>query len=248
MERGIEKPFNTFGPLAIAVIGGSSLPLPTLSRSVVINMQRTDGTGGHRRLDDATAQADLDTAYRCAFAWARTVELNPEPDLPPELKARAADNWRVLVSIADSFGPQWGEAARAAAVELTRGYVADDVGVTLLADIRTIFDTLGVDRLASVDLVQHLIDLDDGSWGEFRGLRGDQYPRRISRSLLASLLRPFGIRSKKFWPLNRNKNSHSYRGYVEAQFTTVWAKYCPTNGTSAQPSKVKGLGRHKAGT
>jgi hypothetical protein len=218
------------------------LPLPTLSRSIVIHMQRSDGSGGHRRLDDPTAHSDLNTAFRCALAWARTVELNPEPDMPPELKTRAADNWRPPISIADSFGPQWGQAARAAAVKLMQGYTAEDVGVTLLADIRAVFDTLGVDRLASPELVQRLIDLEDGSWVEFRGLRGDQHPRRMSQGLLAMLLRPFGIRPRTVWPRYRTE-SRSQRGYVRSQFETAWARYCP-QPTPQHTSKTKGLRRH----
>jgi len=157
------------------------LPLPTLSRSIVIHMQRSDGSGGHRRLDDPTAHSDLNTAFRCARAWARTVELNPEPDMPPEVKTRAADNWRPPISIADSFGPQWGQAARAAAVKLMQGYTAEDVGVTLLADIRAVFDTLGVDRLASPDLVQRLIDLEDGSGRISRPTRRSAPPAHVAR-------------------------------------------------------------------
>ena len=54
---GEPKRFATFAPVAIAAIG--SLPLPILARSVVINMQRSDGSKILRRLDDVHADTDL---------------------------------------------------------------------------------------------------------------------------------------------------------------------------------------------
>jgi hypothetical protein len=41
--------------------------------------------------------------------WRRDVELKSDPDMP--LRNRMADNWRPLISIADTLG--WGEQARA---------------------------------------------------------------------------------------------------------------------------------------
>ena len=56
--------------------------------------------------------------------------------MPPALRNRAADNWRILISIADSLG--YGEDARAAAVALSADRPDEDAGVVLLTDIRTI--------------------------------------------------------------------------------------------------------------
>ena len=50
--------------------------------------------------------------------------------MPPALRNRAADDWQVLISIADSLG--YGEDARAAAVALTADHPDEDAGVVLL--------------------------------------------------------------------------------------------------------------------
>jgi len=52
----------------------------------------------------------LDAAYGQVLLWRRDVELKSDPDMP--LRNRMADNWRPLISIADTLG--WGEQARAA--------------------------------------------------------------------------------------------------------------------------------------
>jgi hypothetical protein len=160
--------YPTFAPLAIAAIG--MLPLPLLHRSIVINMQRS--AAQLRRLDEADA----------AFAWTRKairdwavkVQLTPDPEMPSSLRNRAADNWRSLLSIADSFG--YGEAARVAATVLSANRLDEDVGVQLLIDVRTIFQAGEVDRIGSAALVEQLIGLDEGQWGEWRGLNDDRPP------------------------------------------------------------------------
>jgi Protein of unknown function (DUF3631) len=62
--------------------------------------------------------------------------------MPPSLRNRAADNWRILLSIADDLGH--GEDARGAAIALCANRPDEDPGVILLNDIR-VFDTMGVD-------------------------------------------------------------------------------------------------------
>jgi hypothetical protein len=44
--------------------------------------------------------------------WARQCRLNLDPPMPEELRNRAADNWRPLLSIADACSPAWGKSAR----------------------------------------------------------------------------------------------------------------------------------------
>jgi hypothetical protein len=166
--KGEPKRFSTFSPMAIAVIGG--LPLPIIHRSVVIPMQRADGIRKLRRLDgDDTGLyiSDLDVAYQQIWHWAKSnPAINLDPEMPTELRNRPADNWRPLIGIADTFGPHWAGAAREAAVALTRGYHDEDLAVTLLGDIRGIFDAMGVDRIFSAKLVAALNDLEDGVWSE----------------------------------------------------------------------------------
>jgi Protein of unknown function (DUF3631) len=228
--------FSTFAPMAIAAIG--VLPLPIMHRSLIIPMKRA--TGKLRRLDESDLD-DVNIAYAMVLAWAGEVQLNSNPELPEGLRNRPADNWRPLIAIADSFGPAWGAVAREAAVEFARTHRDEDAGVILLNDIRSIFAARGDDRLASAGMVADLIALDDSLWAEWRGLRDDQQPRRLSQGELARLLTPFGIRPRTIWPVRRGKTGKSAKGYFRSQFEEAWDAYCSEDVTPSQPSNIRHL-------
>jgi hypothetical protein len=119
----------------------------------------------------------------------------------------------------------------------------DEDTVTLLADIRTVFQERGVDRIASSALVDALLGLDDGLWSEWRGPNDDRPPRKLTQGELSRLLRPFGIRPKTIWPTRRRPGDRSSRGYSRLQFEEAWRAYCPSPDTPTQPSKIIGLPR-----
>jgi Protein of unknown function (DUF3631) len=159
--------------------------------------------------------------------------------MPEALFNRAADNWRVLLSISDDLGH--GEEARSAAIELNSDRPDEDVGVVLLTDIRTVFNRLddkygwfGVDRIASSELVIELLDVND-FWSDWHDARPG---RKLTQTDIGRLLRPFHIKSKSIWPRQRTASSRSRKGYSRDQFESAWRSYCPTDGTPAQPSKV----------
>jgi hypothetical protein len=230
---GWPRRYPTFAPMAVAAIG--MLPLPLMHRSIVINMHRSSAE--LKRLD----QTDR------AFAWTReairdwveTAQLAPDPKMPPELRNRAADNWRPLLSIADAF--EFGETARLAAVALSAERPDEDPGVTLLMDIRDIFQALGIDRIPSSVLVDALTTVDHGIWHEWRGLRDDRQPRKLTQSELSRLLRPFRIGPKTIWKPHRRPGDKSSRGYMRSQFEAAWAAYCPASDTPTQASKITRL-------
>jgi hypothetical protein len=236
---GRPQRYRTFAPLAIAAIG--MLPLPLMHRAVVINMQRS-GTP-LRQLDDG------ELAFRITRTaiekWSATfqLELAAAPKMPAALRNRAADNWRSLLSIADVLG--CGTEARAAAVALSADRPDEDPGVTLLKDIRTIFQGLGpmVDRIASLALVEALLGLEDGLYNEWRGPHDDRAPRKLTQGELSRLLRVFGIRSRTIWPARRGPGDRSCRGYLRADFEVAWRRYCgdPAD-TPTQPSRIIPLG------
>jgi hypothetical protein len=229
------RKFSTFAPMAIASIG--ILPLPIMHRSLVIHMSRA--ARKLHRFDGA--EPAINHAYTMIRAWARDIKLNPDPELPKELRNRAADNWRPLIAIADSFGRAWGRRARTAAVEFSRTQHDEDAAVVLLNDIRTVFSQRGVDRVASKTLVEDLVAMDDAGWADWRGLRDDQQPRRLSQGELARLLKPFNVRPKTLWPRKRNVKSKSAKGYERSQFTAVWAAYCDSPGTPSQSREFSKL-------
>ena len=213
MIKGQPVKIRVFAPLAIAAIG--TLPFPLLRRSVSINMQRPGRAHTRDRLDDASPQ--WAEACEQTKRWAATCKLAPDPMVPPQLRNRAADNWRVLLAIADDLGQ--GHAARVAAVKLSGNRVYTEPGVALLGDIMLVFQQRETDRLTSKDLVNDLLDLNDGDWNEWRGPKEDRPPHRLTQSELAEMLRPFHIKPRTIWPAKRDAGvRHSGRGYMRTWF------------------------------
>ena len=99
--------------------------------------------------------------------------------MPKDLKSRVADNWRVLIAIADTFGPAWARMVREAATTFAHAYHDEDAGVILLSDLRDIFNRTAADRMASVELIMALLDIEESGWSEYRGVRDDQTPAQI---------------------------------------------------------------------
>ena len=231
LSGGQPRDYSTFCPLAIGAIG--SLPLPLLHRAIVIHMERHDGTRKLRRFDENDI-AEFNDVFALLCMFTRDLKLNTNPPLPVELRNRVADNWRPLIAIADAFCR--GEEARLAAIEFAKQYHDEDIPVILLHDIRTIFNTRGVDRLLSAVLVNDLNAMDDALWSEWRGLKDDQQPRKLTQAQLAAVLNLFRIRPRTTWPLNRRPGDKSGKGYLRSQFEKAWRSYCSEDGTPSQPS------------
>jgi hypothetical protein len=207
--------------MAIAAIG--ELPLPLMNRSIPIHMVRAPGSITLKRFDegDADAVKTLDALYSLAWQWGHAVKLDLDPAMPDGTINRDADNWRPLLSIANSFGPGWGELAREALAVFMRGRPTEELGVTLLRDIRAVFHATRGDRITSLDLVASLVDMDDAPWSEWRGVRDDESPRRLSQGQLAKTLRPFDIK-----PRTIRLTRGTAKGYLRAHFADAWESYC----------------------
>jgi hypothetical protein len=241
LEDGRLRQFSTFAPLALAlpdIILG--LPRTLNSRAITITMQRHDGKQPLRRLEAGLADPALDVAYHQILLWRREVVLDPDPVLPAGLRNRFADNWRPLISIADSLG--WSEQAREAMLVFASEFKDADAKIVLLSDIRRVFDARKEDRLPTKTLLADLHALDASDWCEFRGVRGDQQPHKLRDTELAAMLREFGIRPRAIWPPNRTAESKSQKGDRRHQFEDAWSKYCADDDvTSSHPSKIRGL-------
>ena len=142
------RAFATYAPCAIAAIG--SLPGTIMDRSVVIDLARRkpDEKIEAFRLDRTAA---LDEITRRIVRWAadnaEAVSAR-DPEMPPGLYNRNADNWRPLFQIADvAAGSDWPQRARAAA--LSGAPDLDEVSLLelLLGDIQDILDALPSDLL-----------------------------------------------------------------------------------------------------
>jgi Protein of unknown function (DUF3631) len=230
-DRGETRKFLVFAPLALAlpdaVVG---LPRTLNSRCITLTMQRSDGQRELRRFDVNHPDPALEVAYRQILLWRRDLQpLDPEPEMPATIRNRLADIWRPLVSIADSLG--WGAQARDAMLKFAAEFQDADVRITLLIDIRKVFDACGLDRISSKALLDALHVLDDADWKEFRGVRGEQQPHQFRDGELASTLRDFRIRPRTIWPLNRTADNKSTKGYRRSQFEEVWRAYCTDGDT-----------------
>jgi Protein of unknown function (DUF3631) len=237
--------FKLFAPLALGAIG--RLPLPLMSRSIVINMFRASPRNAKQLerfdLKNRELLADVDVISHCAFDWAQQVRtrLDTDPVMPDRFYGRAADRWRVLFSIADALDR--GDQARQAAKVFASEHTDEDVKIELLADIRRAFGAFADDRIGTELLLQQLLMLDDGRWTEFRGEHGNQAPKPLSRHAMVTMISAFGVRSKSFWPPHRTAETKSLRGYTKAAFQQAWASYCDEGDTATQSSVVRHLRR-----
>jgi hypothetical protein len=198
---GIMEPFPVFGPVALAGIG--TFPPPLLSRCLVIHMHRAYGAKPRYIPND-----NLGLKTRI-MDWADKVELNPDPPMPPSvLKGRGADNWRVLIAIADSLGR--GDIARKAAIEFTREEIPTNKRVELLHDTRIVWEETDVEILSNHALLHKLIKLEHGL--------GDWY--KLTLTQMGHWLGDFEIKNKPMRYLDQLR-----RCYAREDFLPMWERY-----------------------
>lgn len=219
--------FSTWAAKAVALIG--RLPDTLTDRSIVIPMRRRapDEQIERLRLDRPGAFSEL---CRRAARWAadRLVDLRAaDPDVPPEISDRAADNWRPLLAIADLAGDEWPQRARQAALSLSG--VADSQDgerEQLLGDIREVFRERAVTRIFTEALLGDLWARDDRPWREWRN------GNPLTAIQLARLLKPFDVR-----PRTIRDGGGNAKGYELAAFADAFARYLPAD--PSHPSQIK---------
>jgi hypothetical protein len=234
------RAYNAFTPIAIAA-KGHALPNDLVQRSVIVHMQKPppEAKDNLEPFNESDLEIEMGALRGEIHKWADTCKLNLDPEIP--LNWRAGDNWRPLLAIADDLGR--GEEAREAALVLSGGLPDEDPALLLLIDIRTIFNTLGVDRISSAQLLEQLHAMESGMWQEWRGPNDDQHPHRLTANELARMLGGrfgggFGIRPHTIWPRGgRNTRGPSSKGYYRSDFEDAWSRYCgggtPAHGHTA---------------
>jgi hypothetical protein len=134
--------------------------------------------------------------------------------MPPGVEDRHADIWEALLTVADFAAGDWPTRARVAAVT----HVTDaegsarSLGVTLLADLRVVFN--GVDRLSTETILAALTAMDESPWGDLRG-------KPLDARGLARRLAKYDVSSK---PIRFDDGTIS-RGYEAAELTDPWSRY-----------------------
>jgi hypothetical protein len=218
--------FSTFAPKALGMIG-RKLPAATLSRCIIVELRRrTKGETVERFAHkDDPELGDLRRRLR-RWAMYNADNLQVEVSMPPTFDNRRADNWRVLLAIADlcSGAEDWGDKARVAATKVEGASDTSSIGVILLIHIKRIFDEDKCEYILSGRLVDRLKEDPEAPWAEWNRGRG------LSQKGLAELLGGrrggFGIRSVDI----RLPDGGHGQGYRLAQFEEAWARYCPLEG------------------
>ena len=206
---------------AVALAGLRGLPDTIGSRSIRIEMRRRAPDEPvepfRERIHKHEARPIFDELELwCASAAKRiAVKMTGKyEDMPAEISDRDEDCWEALLAIADDAGGDWPELARHAAVDLVRQgrELSQTSGVELLQHILEAFGD--EDRLWTEKLLKHLHDRDESPWAE------EGRKPALTETKLASLLRPYGIKSKqiRIGDLNR-------RGYVAEDFVDNWKRY-----------------------
>jgi hypothetical protein len=188
--------FAAFGPAAIAGLG--SLHPTTESRCIPIELERKLRGQGERWLPflvEAEGREIGEALKRWATDEAIGALRAAQPVIPCELRDRHAEAWWGLFAIADAAGRDWPRRARTAALVLHGDRDAAEtasLGVLLLEHIRQAFVDGAVDRLATAELLGHLVANEEGPWGRFWGAElNREGPPRAAATDLARKLRPF---------------------------------------------------------
>jgi hypothetical protein len=228
--------FSTFAPKAIGMIG-RKMPAQTLGRCIIIELRRRtkDETIERFAHKDDVELGELRRRLRC-WAMDNADSLQVEVSMPQTFDNRRADNWRVLLAIADlcSGTEDWGDKARAAATKVEGASDTSSIGVRLLADIKRVFDEDKCEVILSATLVVRLKEDQEAPWAEWSRSKG------LTQNSLAVLLGGgggrgrgsrggFGIRSGEVHP----SRDVLGKGYKRSQFEEAWSRYLPDETTTS---------------
>jgi len=235
------RKFAVYAAVALAGIGGLADTLA--DRSVVAELQRRRPSDVIARLRIGRMQ-HLHELRRRIVRWVADHEERiaaRDPEIPSIID-READNWQVLLAIADEAGGEWPERARKVAVA---SHGSDKEGgdnvarlELLLWDIRTAFAEEGTEMpdmfgatqviISSKRLVGVLTGLEGHPWAEMGRER-----KALSPNTLARMLRPLGIVPGKVGPEDKRLN-----GYVRAHFEDAFERYVPVKGANSPDSRT----------
>lgn len=216
-ERGELQFFDVFGSKVLSGIGKVHATLR--DRSITLTLRRKLPDERVERLRIARMDSYFDEIRElCAQAADEIRErvAVADPEIPTSLSDRAADNWELLLAIADEAGGRWAEAAREAAKGLSDSETDDSHRVLLLSDVRDYFTETGHAVAPTNDLLAHLNDLETRPWCTWH--RDNPMTARD----LAKQLKPFGIE-----PNVQTLNGTKVRGYKREDMTDAFSRYLP---------------------
>ncbi len=229
--------FPIYCPKVITKIGGLNEVLA--DRCLPIRMNRHNYSEVQPFLPD-NVKPDADKLKASIKTWAEYNKENiatiyGQGDMFPTVNTRLAQMAHPLQSVlmlAD--GERLPSLAKYVVAADDKGIESQSPGVRLLAACREIFSEVKSvpTFLATADLITKLGDREEEPWLHYT--RGGL----INAEALATLLRPYGIRSEP------NK-ARKKRGYYAHRFHKAWTTYYPTENTS-NPSNPSALYKERA--
>jgi hypothetical protein len=242
MIGGKKRPVSFFGMIFLAGVNkgiGRLLAAQQRSRTLRLEMERyskeTKPPRDYRVKEDVNIEA-FNLVYSLLRMWAAKAKLNPKPEMPPELIARNADNFRGLLSIADDCGGEWPRRAREALMVLFEQQRAEDPAIVILRHGLAIFDLFEAERVKTTEFDKglHKLDFPEMDWKRYRGLGGDALEHPITAHERAELLRESGIEVKPMRPVGGGK---LFRGYERSWFVEALRKYETSTPDDTEPGR-----------
>jgi uncharacterized protein DUF3631 len=207
---------DAFAPVAVA--GLRDLPDTLASRSIFIRMKRRAPDERVEQFRQRYNEPEAKPISEALVEWCAEHEadlVGAQPQMPNGIADRAADIWEPLLAIADVAGGPWPNAARAAAIALTKSATDETMtgGVELLAHVREAFGD--EEKLWTATLLERLHGRDESPWKDIRG-------KPLDDRGLANRLKHFGIKSRDVWIAGNTK-----KGYYATDFNGEWKRYLP---------------------
>jgi len=203
--------FSTFGLKVLAAIG--TLPPTIEDRSIIIPMRRKLPDDKKKRFRRPKPGDAFDQLCRKITRWSNDNGKGLDEvrvRRPAGMNDRQFDNWLPLFQIADRIGGEWLDNAIDASLALAKQAPGeeDSKGVLLLQDLNKLFKKEDAPQLATVFIVNALINMSERPWSEAN--KGEP----INDRQLAKLLKPFGIKPKPVRTGKRTrKDDTQVRGY-----------------------------------
>lgn len=217
------KCFQVFGAKALAGIG--KIPDTVSSRSIVIEMRRKTAAEKTERCRSREVREAAKPLVEALKVWADSGVIPileaARPSLPDELTDRQQDISEPLLAIANLAAGERPSIMRRSLAALFQSAASEDasVGVTLLRDIRAIFEGRSgkdADRIYSIDLACALCDTEGSPWAEWDRGKG------LTANALAKRLKNFHVS-----PQTIRMGANTGKGYMRHAFNDPWVRYLP---------------------
>jgi hypothetical protein len=214
------REFNVYSPKCYAGIG--HIWETVSSRAIAIEMRRKlpdESVEPFRRRDVNIAALLIRERLEKWAQMGSLDKLRPMRPAPIQgISDRQNDMAEPLLAIAELAGGQHQQELTAALLSVYSGQGAEDasVTVTLLSDIRDVFEDMKTGRVTSIALVENLTAIEESPWAEWN--RGKPMTAtQLARQLKKHSIRPRAIRF----------GGELAKGYYREDFEESWARYCP---------------------